>query len=141
MLLPVCFAYHFRFISYIHYLMSNDSQIQWNLICQLYTNIWKVWYIEEKFMPTLFLNGTSTSISLDYYIAWFFFMFKKVSESHWCKEIKKLLWCSGKIIDSVLLDDEILNFLDQNILADFRHCICIPQKLKFFLKYRVIHIL
>ena len=61
-----------------------------------------------------------------------FFMFKKVSESHWCKEIKKLLWCSGKIIDSVLLDDEILNFLDQNILADFRHCICIPQKLKIF---------
>ena len=70
-----------------------------------------------------------------------FFMFKKVSESHWCKEIKKLLWCSGKIIDSVLLDDEILNFLDQNILADFRHCICIPQKWKFFLKYIYVYIL
>ena len=53
-----------------------------------------------------------------------FLMFKKR-----CLKItdvkKSKKYCDVKIwyvIDSVPPDDEILNFLDQNILADFRHC-------------------
>ena len=53
------------------------------------------------------------------YIVWFSYVQKKVSENHWCEEIKKTCDVKIYVINSVPPDDEIQIFLDQNILDLF----------------------
>ena len=63
--------------------------------------------------------GLPTSISLDYLHCMIFLCSKKVSENHWCEEIKKTCDVKIYVINSVPPDDEIQIFLDQNILDLF----------------------